>query len=59
MSLEKGIKHGKEHRKPYYTTGRFDPTCRPNGGCGYCKKNRAHKNKKKTLNQIQQLNDLH
>jgi hypothetical protein len=59
MSLEKGIKHGKEHRKPYYNVGRFDPTCRPNGGCSYCENNRAHKNKKKTLNQTQQLNDLY
>jgi hypothetical protein len=46
MSLDKSIKHGKETRKPYYTAGRFDPTCRPNGGCPYCKNNRLHKKKK-------------
>lgn len=58
MSLEKGIQHGKEHRKPYYKSGRFDPTCRPNGGCPYCENNRAHKNKKKELDQKQQIKDL-
>jgi len=58
MSLEKGIQHGKEHRKPYYKSGRFDPTCRPNGGCSYCENNRAHKNKKKEIDQKQQIKDL-
>ena len=58
MSLEKGIQHGKEHRKPYYKSGRFDPTCRPNGGCPYCENNRAHKNKKKELDQKQQLKEI-
>lgn len=43
MSLEKAIQHGKEHRKPYYKSGRFDASCRPNGGCGYCYYNRMHK----------------
>lgn len=36
MSLDKGIRHGKEHRKPYYHAGRYDKTCRPHGGCPYC-----------------------
>jgi hypothetical protein len=58
MSLEKGIQHGKEHRKPYYKSGRYDPTCRPNGGCPYCENNRAHKNKKKELDQKQQLKEI-
>ena len=47
MSLDKAIEHGKEKRKPYYRAGEFDPTCRPNGGCPYCKNNRAHKHKRK------------
>ena len=58
MSLEKGIQHGKEHRKPYYKSGRYDPTCRPNGGCPYCENNRTHKNKKKELDQKQQLKEI-
>ena len=47
MPLDKAIKHGKERRKPYYRSGEYDPTCRPNGGCPYCKNNRMHKHKKK------------
>lgn len=47
MSLDKAIQHGKEHRKPYYRSGKFDLTCRPNGGCPYCENNRMHKHKKK------------
>lgn len=42
MSMEQGIKHGKEHRKPYYRSGKYDRTCRPHGGCPYCKRNREH-----------------
>ena len=47
MSLDKAIQHGKEKRKPYYRSGQFDPTCRPNGGCSYCENGRMHKHKKK------------
>jgi hypothetical protein len=47
MSLDKAILHGKEKRKPYYKSGKFDPTCRPHGGCPYCRKNRLHKHKRR------------
>ena len=49
MSLDKGIEHGKEHRKGYAERGkpgRYDVTCRPHGGsnpsmvCTYCERNR-------------------
>ena len=43
MSMLKGIKYGKEHRKPYYNSGRFDRTCRPHGSCPYCQRGRQHK----------------
>lgn len=46
MSLEKAIKHGKEKRKPYHKSKRFDRTCRPGGSCGWCRGNRLHKHKK-------------
>ena len=59
MSLDKSIQHGKEHRKPYYKSGKFDPTCRPNGGCPYCRNNRNHKNKKKECSCKSQLDDLY
>lgn len=45
MSLDKGIKYGKEKRKPYYKSGKYDITCRPNGECPYCKDNRFHSEK--------------
>lgn len=53
MSLDKSIKHGKEKRKPYYRSGKYDKTCRPNGSCPYCRNNRLHKHKKNDpINQI-------
>ena len=50
MSLNKAISSGKEHRKPYYKSGRFDRTCRPGGSCPYCHGNRMHKHTKKQMN---------
>lgn len=44
MSLDKAIYYGKEHRKSYYRSGRFDPSCRPHGNCGYCWYSRFHNN---------------
>ncbi len=41
MSLDKAIKHGKEHRKPYRKSQRFDKTCRCHGACSYCRDNRT------------------
>jgi len=40
--LDKAIKSGKEHRKPYYDTRRFDCTCRNHGSCDWCKANRLY-----------------
>jgi len=45
MSLDKAIQHGKEHRKPYYRSERFDRSCRPHGSCGYCEDRRMYKHK--------------
>lgn len=42
MSLDKAINSGKEHRKPYRKSKRFDKTCRNHGGCPYCEGNRKH-----------------
>jgi hypothetical protein len=38
MSLAKAIEHGKEHRKPYFKSERFDKSCRPHGECPWCKR---------------------
>ena len=43
MSLDKAIKHGKEHRKPYTGSKAVDATCRNHGGCPWCEENRRHK----------------
>jgi len=50
MSLEKAIKYGKEHRKPYRGSKRFDKSCRNHGGglahqCPYCLGNKEHSTK--------------
>ena len=42
MSLDKAILYGKEHRKPYRKSKRFDKTCRNHGSCPYCRDNRLH-----------------
>lgn len=47
MSLDKAIKSGKEHRKPYRKAKAVDTTCRNHGSCIYCQGNRQYKNKKK------------
>jgi hypothetical protein len=41
MSLDKAIKHGKEKRKEYRGSARWDCTCRNHGSCGYCENNRT------------------
>lgn len=46
MSLDKAIKHGKEHRKPYRGAKAVDSTCRNHGSCPWCKGNRLYKRKK-------------
>ena len=49
--LDKAIQSGKEHRKPYYDTRRFDMSCRCHGSCIWCQKNRYHN----TLIKIERL----
>jgi hypothetical protein len=41
MSLDKAIRHGKEHRKDYRGAAAIDRSCRNHGSCPYCKRNRA------------------
>ena len=43
MSLDKAIKHGKEHRKPYTGSKVYFASCRNHGGCPWCEENRKHK----------------
>lgn len=46
MSLDKAIKHHKEHRKPYRGSKSFDPMCRNHGGCEWCLSNRTIREQK-------------
>lgn len=41
MSLDKAIKYGKEHRKPYRGAKAVDVSCRNHGNCPYCFGNRT------------------
>ena len=52
MSLDKAIKHGKEHRKPYKGSKAIDGTCRNHGGCPWCEENRKHKFRDKHPKEI-------
>ena len=53
MGLEKAIEHGKEHRKRYRGSKRFDWSCRNHNGCPLCEGNRLHNTKVKE----QSIND--
>lgn len=47
--LDQAILHGKEHRKQYRKSKRFDRSCRNHGSCSYCKSNRTFFDKRKRL----------
>lgn len=57
MSLDKGIEHGKERRKEYYGSRRFDRSCRHGGNCDYCRNGREHNGKKRELSAQEILTD--
>lgn len=52
MALDKAIEHGKEHRKQYYGSKAFDPSCRCGGTCEWCRQNRLYKNKKRLQEMV-------
>lgn len=43
MSLDKAIRHGKEHRRPWRGAKAVDASCRNHGDDPWCKKNRKRK----------------
>ena len=49
MSLDKAIKHGKEHRKPYRRSKAVSKSCRNHGNCEWCRDNRTYSNRKRKL----------
>lgn len=62
MALDKAIKYGKEHRKPYgkgygnYAKS-VDRSCRNHGGCSWCQGNRTYKYRKRVAGMIAAMND--
>jgi len=48
MSFKKAIFYGKERRKQYYDSRKFDKSCRNHGSCLWCLDNRTAKNNIKT-----------
>lgn len=58
MSLNKAIKYGKEHRKPYFGSKSIDRTCRNHGGCPWCEENRMYKNIKRIQYMDSQIQDF-
>ncbi len=57
MSFDKSIESGKERRKPYRGSKRFDCSCRNNGMCGYCKGNRLHSRRKQEVSADEQIRE--
>lgn len=49
MSLDKGIRYGKEHRKPYRGCKALDLICRNHGTCPWCQGNIKYKKRKADL----------
>lgn len=47
--LDKAIASGKEWRKGYRKSKRFDSTCRNHGSCPHCKSDRLHFHNKAEL----------
>ena len=49
MSLNKAIKYGKEHRKPYAGAKAVDKQCRNHGDSPQCYGNRVYRNIKRMV----------
>lgn len=46
MSMDKGIIHHKEHRKPYRGAKAVSKACRNHGSCDWCRDNRLYQARK-------------
>jgi len=58
MSMDKAINSGKERRKPYYGSKRFDYSCRCHGGCPWCESNHTHFDRKRRTVADKDLRDF-
>lgn len=57
MSLEKAIKYGREHRKPYTGAKAVSNVCR-HGYCASCEDNKMHNTRKKIISTIEQIEQV-
>lgn len=57
MSLDKGIKYGKEHRKDYRGSRIFDRSCRNHGTCQFCRENRMFSNFRRAFSSLMQFRE--
>ena len=58
MSLDKGIEHNKEHRKPYRGAKACDKTCRNHGSDDWAKDNRLYRSNKLLEKSEQDLEEI-
>lgn len=57
MGLEKAVYYGKEHRKPYRKSKRFDRTCRNHGSCPWCERQRKFNSLKREFAAKQDMRE--
>ena len=57
MSLDKGIQYGKERRREYHGSKRFDRSCRHGGNCDYCRNGRQYHNRWRELSAKERLDE--
>lgn len=58
MSLDKAIKHNKEHRKPYRGAAVWDSHCRNNNYCSWCRDDRTIQDQRAREAADKQLKEL-
>ena len=57
MTMDKGVKHGKEFRRPYRKSKRFDKSCRNHGSCSRCQGDRLYNRNKRTSEADRDMKD--
>lgn len=59
MAFDKDYPNRKDRRRPYYRkASRWDPSCRPNGGCPWCAANRTWNDRRRRLLADQAIQDF-
>lgn len=58
MSLDKAIKHNKEHRKPYRGAKACDKACRNHGSDDWAKSNRLNSSNRRIEKTNQELKEI-